>query len=66
MTKLLTQRQAANLLNVSEEYLVRLLDEKRIDSSNAGARRRHRLEDVLAFKDKRDRIDAPACAGSPS
>ena len=50
-----TTQQAANLLNVSRQYLVRLLDEDRIAYRKTGKHRRLRIEDVLAFKEKRDK-----------
>ena len=50
-----TTQQAAGILNVSRQYLVRLLDEGRIAFRKTGKHRRLRVEDVLDFKEKRDK-----------
>jgi excisionase family DNA binding protein len=50
----LTTQQAADLLNVSRQYVVRLVNEDRLPCTKTGKHRRLRMEDVLAFKRVRD------------
>jgi excisionase family DNA binding protein len=51
----LTTQQAANLLNVSRQYVARLVDDGTLKAAvTEGGHRRIRLHDLLAFRTMRD------------
>ena len=60
-----TTQEAADLLNVSRPYVVRLIERRELPCRKVGARRRLRLTDVLTYREiqrARQRVAADALA----
>jgi excisionase family DNA binding protein len=58
--EMLTTQAAADMLNVSRQYLVRLVDTGELPAEKVGSHRRLRAADVAAFKVTRDAKRASA------
>ena len=58
--QMLTTQQAADLLNMSRPYLIKLIEKGDIPHSMVGRHRSLKAEDVFAYKAKRDETRAKA------
>ncbi|MBV9266160.1 MAG: excisionase family DNA-binding protein [Acidobacteriaceae bacterium] len=51
----MTTQESANFLGCSRQFLVRLLDEERIPFHRVGTHRRVYLQDLISYRNERDR-----------
>lgn len=51
----LSSQEAADILGVSRQYMVRLLEDGKLSYHKAGTHRRIYLEDLISYKTERDR-----------
>jgi len=58
----LTTQEAANLLNVSRPYLIKLLEERKLPFHYVGSHRRLFFEDVMAYREESYRKSQEAMA----
>lgn len=54
-TQHMTTQQAANILGVSRPFLIKLLEQGEFSYTKVGTHRRIKLEDLMNYKEKRDK-----------